>query len=141
MTVDTFPNRLNQRIWRAVRFPYTTKCPVCAATISLNKLFKALRRSKRSGKKESAVCPSCKTALQFERGRRYNFVFALSIFMFLFSAVIGSAVFSQFDATSYFHEARGGVEPNFLGFLLTIVLFVYPAASMTFKLLKIEVVE
>ncbi len=46
--------------------------------------------------------------------------------MFFLTAFFGSYWITRVDGLSYYNEARRGLEPNFLGFLMLIAFFVFP---------------
>ncbi len=79
--------------------------------------------------------------MRIEQEHHSRIVVALRMLVFLVSATFGFIVFSEIGATSYYREERGGTEPNLLGFILTIALFVLPAVGLTGKLFRIEVAE
>ena len=47
--------------------------------------------------------------------------------VFIISALLGMSIMTLEPAFSYFHEARGNVELNFMGFLMAIGIFVLPS--------------
>jgi hypothetical protein len=59
---------------------------------------------------------------------RENITFLVFVVpVFVLSAVLGMRIVTLEPAFFYFHQARGSVEPNFMGFLMALGVFVLPS--------------
>lgn len=115
-------------------------CPACGALVSMNCL--AQTGYARGIKLPWIECRHCSARLRVSRRWMYTKFFAVIGPVFLLSAILGSEVFSHFELTSVYRERRGGgYEANFLGFLLTIFLVVFPLTTAAQRVFRIEVIK
>jgi hypothetical protein len=86
-------------------------------------------------------CQACEAKLCLSKKRLYLKFWLFIIPIFLFSAGLGTEVFSWFELTNIYREHRANYEANGLGFILTILLFVFPLTTAGQRIFKIEVIE
>jgi len=76
------------------------------------------------------LCGGCGYFLFLTSKRRLRLSFFLQFPLFFVVGMTGASVLSNIDGLNRYHEARGGYEPNFLGFLL-ILGAIYVTLSLT----------
>ena len=109
------------------------RCPNCGRPQSPNRMT-ATNPWRGSNRTDFHMCGGCGCFLYMTGQRRLRRFYLLHLPVFL---VVTSAAFSilvNFESLSYYHEARGSNEPNFLGFLIICVaLFVSVSALWRFE--------
>ncbi|MEQ6202323.1 hypothetical protein ABMC88_04645 [Sulfitobacter sp. HNIBRBA2951] len=116
------------------------RCPTCNA---LQPIYRMNRTNPHKGWNKVAAheCSSCKSWLYFDGKGRYRRFFLIGAPLFLLSAGIGAEAVTHIDGLHHFHEARGGSEGNFLGFLVTVFLFVIPTVFFTSRFESVQTLE
>lgn len=114
------------------------RCPNCS---TLQPIYHMGRTNPHKGWNKIAAheCSTCKSWLYFDGKGRYRRFFLLGAPLFLLSSCLGTEVVTHTDGLHYFHEARGHEEGNFLGFLVTILLFVIPTMFFLSRFEHIQV--
>ncbi|WP_353314995.1 hypothetical protein [Shimia sp. NS0008-38b] len=93
-------------------------------------------------KTEAHECDGCGALLFYLTGERRNRrFFLLGLPMLLLCATIGGELAVNAKGLHHFHEARGHVEPNFLGFLIICALFVVPGQLALGRFEKVEIFD
>jgi hypothetical protein len=111
------------------------RCPKCQ-TIQPLRLISKLIPPK--NKFDAHECHECSNVFVLKRvfgsGILFVFFFVFAIApVFISASMIGSHLLSDVPSLSYFHESRGHREPNFLGFLLVVLVLVLPATWMAMQ--------
>ena len=103
------------------------RCPTCEEVQPYSDVLGTVRPRDAS---EAHQCAKCGDMLI----GRLPFLVQLLAFLvfigpvFMTSESIGFAVLSDVPLISHFHEGRGYLEVNFVGFLIVVSLFVFPAS-------------
>ncbi|KIN73012.1 hypothetical protein Z949_2194 [Sulfitobacter guttiformis KCTC 32187] len=86
-------------------------------------------------------CGTCSAKLRLSKRRLYTKFWLVLVPVFILSAALGAEVFARYELTNIYREHRGTHEANGLGFILTILLFVFSITTAAQRVLKIEVLE
>ena len=114
-------------------------CPVCRGRVSTNLLAKT---GLGKGTKLLWIeCGTCSAKLRLSKKRLYTKFWFVLAPVFILSGALGSEVFERYELTNIYREHRAAYEANVLGFILTILLFVFPLTTAAQRVLKIEVIE
>lgn len=72
-------------------------------------------------------------------------IFAKLFFVFLpallFSTFLGFAIVEQIPPLSFYLEAKDSLEPNVLGFVVVLGVFVAPTLLLCLRIFKVEVID
>ncbi len=113
------------------------RCPNCGRPQSPTRMD-ATNPQRRSNRTDFHMCGGCGRLLYLTGERRLRRFYLLHVPVFL---VVVNAVFSvlvNFESLSYYHEARGHNEPNFLGFpIICVALFVSVSALLRFEIVGV----
>jgi len=116
------------------------RCPNCGALQPISHMDRT--NPHRGWNKTSAhECSSCKNWLYFDGKGRIRRFFLIVAPLFLLSAGLGAEAVTHIDGLHHFHKARGGNEGNFLGFLVTVFLFVIPTVLFTSRFESVQILE
>jgi len=116
------------------------RCPECGNLQVTSRLSKT-NPWRGWNKTEAHECGACGSALYLTGEGRNRRFFFLNAPVFLLSALIGAEIVKKAEGLYHFHEARGHDEPNFLGFLILVALFVFPCQLALSRFEKIAVFD
>ena len=60
---------------------------------------------------------------------------------FLLCSIIGFSVIGSIPALNFYLESKDSTEPNFFGFLILILCFVFPTLLFCMRIFRVEIVE
>ena len=88
---------------------------------------------------DAHACAGCDANLRLTGENRLTQFFLLMVPTFFATSLIGFWLVTQIEPLRYFHETRGHYEPTFLGFILVLALFVFPAQMALLRFEKVAV--
>ncbi len=116
------------------------RCPNCSA---LQPIYHMDRTNPHRGWNRFSAheCSSCKNWLYFDGKGRYRRFFLIVAPLFFLSAGLGAEVVTHIDGLHHLHESSGSEEGNFLGFLVTVFLFIIPTVFFTSRFESVQTLE
>ena len=114
-------------------------CPVCSGRVSMDLLAKTGLGKGANG--PWIGCGTCSGKLRLSKNRLYTKFWFVLMPVFILSAALVAEVFARYELTNIYREHRGMYEAYVLGFILTILLFVFPFTTAAQRIFKIEVLE